>query len=124
MFNELKHYTRILLPLYLMIAITIIGTIGYHFIANYPFFDAFYMTIITVATVGYGEVYPLNEAGRVFTVFLIIISFGTFAYAISSITKFVMDGQIYEFFKNRKLNTAIQKMSDHVIICGYGRNGR
>jgi len=123
-FEDLKHYTRILLPLYLLMAITVVGTLGYHFICDYPYIDAFYMTISTVATVGFGEVHPLNDAGRLFTAFLIIISFGTFAYAISSITRFVIDGEFNLLFKNRKLNAAIQKLDNHVIICGYGRNGR
>ena len=124
MFSQLKHYTRILLPLYLLMAITVVGVFGYHFICNYPYVDAFYMTISTVATVGFGEVHPLNSAGRIFTAFLIIISFGTFAYAISSITRFVLDGEFNQLFKTRKLNAAIQKLNNHVIICGYGRNGR
>ena len=124
MFSTLKHYRHILLPLYLIIALTIIGTIGYHFICRYPIVDAFYMTIITIATVGYGEVYPLDEIGRLFTAFLIIVSFGTFAYAVASLTRFVLDGEFNKLFRIRKLNTTIQKMSGHVIICGYGRNGR
>lgn len=93
-------------------------------IENYSFFDAFYMTVITIATVGYGEVHPLSTVGRVFTSFLIITSFGTFAYAVSTITRFVTDGEFNRFFKNKKLNSAIEKLHDHVIICGYGRNGR
>ena len=93
-------------------------------IDNYTFFDAFYMTVITVATVGYGEVEPLSSGGKIFTVFLIMTSFGTFAYAVSAITRFVIDGEFNEFFKNRKLNATIDKLNDHVIICGYGRNGR
>src|SRR5438105_8996254 len=124
MLSQLKHYRHILLPLYLITFITIIGTIGYRFICGYPIVDAFYMTIITIATVGYGEVYPLSEVGRLFTAFLIIVSFGTFAYAVASLTRFVLDGEFNKLFKTRKLNTTIQKMSDHVIICGYGRNGR
>jgi voltage-gated potassium channel len=111
-------------PLLILLSVWVIGTIGYMVIDNYTFFDAFYMTIITVATVGYGEVAPLSHAGKLFTAFLIITSFGTFAYAVSSITKFVIDGEFNEFFKNRKLNATIDKISDHVIICGYGRNGR
>lgn len=93
-------------------------------IENYSFFDAFYMTVITIATVGYGEVHPLSTVGRVFTSFLIITSFGTFAYAVSTITRFVTDGEFNRFFKYKKLNSAIEKLHDHVIICGYGRNGR
>ena len=124
MFSRLKHYKHILLPLYLIIAITIIGTIGYQLLCGYPFVDAFYMTIITIATVGYGEVHTLDATGRMFTAFLIIVSFGTFAYAVASLTRFVLDGEFNKLFKIRKLNATIEKMSGHVIICGYGRNGR
>lgn len=93
-------------------------------IEHYTLLDAFYMTVITVSTVGYSEIAPLSDNGKLYTAFLIITSFGTFAYAISSITKFVIDGELNEFFKNRKLNSRIEKLTDHVIICGYGRNGR
>jgi len=124
MYNIFKSYYRFYAPLLIMLSVWLLGTIGYVLIDNYSWFDAFYMTIITVATVGYGEVAPLSHIGKLFTAFLIITSFGTFAYAVSSITKFVIDGEFNEFFKNRKLNATIDKISDHVIICGYGRNGR
>ncbi len=124
MIKSLKQYHYLLFPVYLILIVTVIGIIGYQLISGYSFFDAFYMTIITVATVGYGEVEPLSTAGRVFTAFLIIISFGTFAYAVSSITKFVIDGEFNNIFKNRKLNQTLEKLDQHVIICGYGRNGR
>ncbi|MGZ3865253.1 MAG: potassium channel family protein [Bacteroidia bacterium] len=124
MFKHIKDYEKILLPLYLIIAVTIVGTIGYNVLCGYSPLDAFYMTIITIATVGYGEVHPLDDTGRVFTAFLIIVSFGTFAYAVASLTRFVLDGEFNKLFKTRKLNATIQKMSGHVIICGYGRNGR
>lgn len=124
MFNVFKSYYRFYAPLLILLSVWVVGTIGYIIIDDYTFFDAFYMTVITVATVGYGEVAPLSHAGKLFTAFLIITSFGTFAYAVSSITKFVIDGEFNEFFKNRKLNATIDKISDHVIICGYGRNGR
>ncbi len=124
MYNIVKSYYRFYAPLLILLSLWVIGTIGYVFIEDYSWFDAFYMTIITVATVGYQEVHPLSVEGKLFTAFLIITSFGTFAYAVSSITKFVIDGEFNEFFKNRKLNATIDKISDHVIICGYGRNGR
>jgi len=82
------------------------------------------MTIITVATVGFQEVRPLSEAGRGFTIFLIITSFGTFAYAVSSISKYVIDGELNQYFKNYKVSAAIDKLENHVIICGFGRNGK
>ena len=74
------------------------------------------MTIITVATVGFQEVHPLSDNGRLFTAFLIITSFGTFAYALSSISKYVMDGEFNLYYKNYKLLSAIGKLDNHVII--------
>lgn len=124
MLKFFKDYNRFLLPLYLLNGLVLIGVIGYVVIENYSVFDAFYMTVITIATVGYGEIHPLGTAGRLFTSFLIITSFGTFAYAVSTITRFVTDGEFNRFFKNKRLNEAIEKLDEHVIICGYGRNGR
>ncbi len=124
MFNDFKSYTRFLLPLYLLIGITITGIVGYHLICNYSYIDAFYMTIITIATVGFEEVHPLDVYGKIFTALLVMISFGIFAYAVTSVTRFVFDGEFNKLFKNRKLNETIQKLNNHVIICGYGRNGR
>jgi voltage-gated potassium channel len=120
----LKAYYKFFIPVIILNSLLVIGTVGYMLIDNYSFLDAFYMTVITVATVGYGEVQPLSDTGRLFTAFLIITSFGTFAYAVSYITKFVVDGELNQFFKSQRLNTAVEKLSEHVIICGYGRNGR
>jgi voltage-gated potassium channel len=124
MFNQLKGYKRFLLPVVLLNGLVVVGTLGYILLEDYSFINAFYMTIITIATVGYGEIEPLSTVGRIFTSFLIITSFGTFAYAVSTITKFVIDGEINEFLKNKRLTSAIEKLENHVIICGYGRNGR
>jgi voltage-gated potassium channel len=124
MHKFIKEYYRFLIPIFLLNSLLVIGTIGYVLIDGYSWFNAFYMTVITVATVGYGEIEPLSDNGRLFTAFLIITSFGTFAYAVSSITKFVIDGELNQFFKNKKLNATVEKLNDHVIICGYGRNGR
>jgi voltage-gated potassium channel len=104
--------------------IVLIGIFGFMIIEKFNFFDAFYMTIITVATVGFEEVHPLSDPGRLFTAFLIITSFGTFAYAVTSISKYVADGEFNHYFKNYKVSTAIAKLEGHVIICGFGRNGK
>jgi voltage-gated potassium channel len=93
-------------------------------IENYRFFDAFYMTIITVGTVGFNEVHPLSDAGKLFTAFLIITSFGTFANAILTISRSFSDGEFNKYFKDLRLNAAIDKLENHIIICGYGRNGK
>lgn len=124
MTNFFKEYFRFALPILILTALLFLGTLGYMIIESYNFLDAVYMTVITIATVGYQEVRPLTESGKIFTLFLIITSFGTFAYAVSSITRFVVDGEFNRLFKTRKLNAAIEKLNGHVIICGYGRNGR
>jgi voltage-gated potassium channel len=92
-------------------------------IEDYVLVDAFYMTIITVSTVGFKEVQPLSVEGRVFTAFLIIFSFGIFAYTVSYITRYIVNGDLHNYFKNYKVDAYIDRISDHVIVCGYGRNG-
>ena len=119
-----RHFSQLYISIFLLILIVWIGIAGFIVIEGYDFLEAFYMTTITVATVGFQEVRPLSEAGRLFTSFLIITSFGTFAYAVTSISKYLIDGEFNQYFKNYKLVTAIDKLNDHVIICGYGRNGR
>lgn len=119
-----RHLSKIYFPLALVLLIVIIGISGFIIIESYSFIDAFYMTVITVATVGFQEVHPLSDPGRVFTAFLIITSFGTFAYAVTSISKYVFDGEFNKYFKNKKVSSAIDKLENHVIICGFGRNGK
>lgn len=87
------------------------------------FLDSLFMTTISITTVGYGEVVPLSEAGKVFTIIMLITSWGTFAFAITRITQFVVSGEINKYFKTRKLMKNITKLNNHVILCGYGRNG-
>ena len=119
-----RQFSKIYIPIILLLIIVCSGIGGYMIIEDFRFFDAFYMTIITVATVGFEEVHPMSDAGRLFTTFLIITSFGTFAYALTSATKYVMDGEFNQHFKNYKLSAAIDKLDDHIIICGFGRNGK
>lgn len=92
-------------------------------IEDYDLVDAFYMTIITVSTVGFKEVQPLSVEGRIFTAFLIIFSFGIFAYTVSYITRYIVNGDLHNYFKNFQVDSYIERISDHVIVCGYGRNG-
>ena len=89
---KIKYFTKLYVALLLILAMISIGISGYILIEKYTFLEAFYMTIITIATVGFQEVHPLSDVGKIFTAFLIITSFGTFAYAISAITKYVVEG--------------------------------
>ena len=111
-------------PLFLMVVLTLIGTIGYIVIEGYNFLEALYMTVITVASVGFNEVHPLSEAGRVFTIFLIVINLGLFTYFITLLSRYFFDLEFIKKYKLIKMENSIQKLKDHVIICGFGRNGK
>ncbi len=100
------------------------GTIGYVIIEEWGWVDSFYMTIITISTVGFQEVHTLSLYGKIFTSFLIIFSFGTFAYAVTSITNYLIGGEYKKYLKEYKTMKELKKMSNHVIICGFGRVGR
>ncbi len=115
---------KLFLPLMIIGAIILIGVIGFMLIEGFSLLDALYMTIVTVTTVGYEEVHELSKAGMIFNMLLIISSFATFAYALAKLTQYIVDGEINKFFKNRKIMSAIKELKDHVIICGYGRNGK
>lgn len=108
----------------LLFTVITIGIFGYMIIEKFSFNEAFFMTIITIATVGFREVKTLDTAGMYFTIFLIITSFGIFAYAVSTITRYVVDGAIGHYYKSRKVRNKIQQLKDHVIVCGFGRNGQ
>lgn len=115
---------RLLQPIFLLLFITIVGVIGYMLIEDYTLLEAMYMTVLSVTTVGFSEVKPLTNSGRIFTMFMLVTSWGTFAFAITRITQFVISGEINKYFKFRKMNAAIDQLQKHVIVCGYGRNGR
>lgn len=105
----------------LVLAISV-GTIGYRLIEGIPWFDAYYMSLVTLSTVGFGEVVPLSHTGRVFTSFLIIFNIGFFAYAISTITTIFTDVEIHAFFQEFKMMQRIKKLKQHTIVCGFGRH--
>lgn len=108
----------------LLFGIILVGVTGFMIIEKFNFTDAFFMTIITIATVGFREIHPLSEMGMYFTAFLIMFSFGIFAYAVTTFTRYVVDGALRHYYKSRLVRNKIQKLKDHVVICGYGRNGR
>ena len=107
-----------------MVFIFFVGILGFHWIEGYQFVDAFYMTVITVSTVGLSMGEPLSQEGRLFTSFLIIFSISLYAYAISILTSYFIDGELKLFLKKYKVEKQINKLSGHTIICGYGRNGK
>jgi voltage-gated potassium channel len=111
-----------LVPLLLVIA----GTIGYYVIERptYSLFDSLYMTVITLTTVGYGEVHPLSPAGRAFTIVLLLGGVFTLFYTGTEIVRWAVSGELHHLFGRRYMERRLAALSNHVIICGYGRMGR
>lgn len=113
--------------LFLIVAIVItlaIGTAGFTLIAHYPPFDAFYMTLTTMTTVGYGEIHPLSRAGRVFNSFLIVFGVSTIFIAIGAMTQTIIEQEFGEVLGKRRTKRMIDQLKDHYIVCGFGRVGR
>ncbi|WP_299128880.1 potassium channel protein [uncultured Winogradskyella sp.] len=115
-----KIYTAILL----LIILLCIGVIGYRVISGLSWIDSVYMTVITITTVGFGEVQPLGVPAKIFTIFLILASVIIVGYALSIITEYILSRNNFEDIKQRKMQKEIDTMSNHIIICGFGRNGR
>jgi voltage-gated potassium channel len=116
-----RYLFLVLAPL----ALVAVGTVGYSLLEpKYSPFDALYMTVITLTTVGYEEVYPLGTAGRVFTIFLLLGGVFTFFYTASEIIRVVVSGEVRGYFGRRRMERSLAGLRDHLIICGYGRMGR
>lgn len=122
-FRRLRYFSGLIFPLGLFFILLLTGTVGYMLIEKYSFFDALYMTVITVGTVGYMEVHPLSMAGRVFTVCIILVNIGAFTFFVTYLTRYLLDGEFIRTYKQMKMDNAIQQLRNHVIVCGFGRNG-
>ena len=108
----------------LVVSIITLGTTGYMWLSNYSFVDAIYMTVITVTTVGFGEVKPFTPEEKIFTIFLILTSITVFGYAVSAFSEFLVSGKLFDHFKHKRVEKQINKLVGHTIVCGYGRNGK
>lgn len=115
---------RMYLAMALLVGLLIAGSLGFALIEKLSPLEAVYMTVITMSTVGYGTIGDMSSTGMVFAIVLIISSAGTFLYAVSTITTFVIEGEIKNIFQQYRVNKKVSKLKDHIIICGLGRNGR
>ena len=116
--------SRINKTLFLVGSIITIGTTGYVILSGYSFIDALYQTVITITTVGFGEVKPFTPQEKIFTVFLILTSITVFGYAVSSFSEYLVSGRLFQHFKHKKVEKQIANLKGHTIVCGYGRNGK
>lgn len=117
-----KSSRKVKIAIAILALIVLLGTFGYMFIEDQDFVDSLYMTLITISTVGFGEIWPLSDWGKIFTIFLILISFSTYAYAISIITSHLVELKLLRLLGKRFKK--LKSMENHVIIIGYGRNGQ
>jgi voltage-gated potassium channel len=111
------------LAILLLVGVLAGGTAGYMIIEGWNAWDAFYMTVTTVATVGYGEVHPLSLGGRVFTVILIFSGVGTAFYTVTLLATIIVEGGLHQRFEKRRAARMLEDIKDHFILCGYGRIG-
>ncbi|RMG03890.1 MAG: potassium channel protein [Nitrospirae bacterium] len=115
---------RLILTASLLFAVVLTGTLGYTVLEGWPFFDSLYMTIITLTTIGYEEIRPLSQTGRLFNIFLVFFGIGVVAYAVNNGIRVVFEGEIQKAFGRRKLEKKLRSIKGHYIVCGYGRMGK
>ncbi len=115
---------KILTAIVLFIGVILIGLVGYSSFFGFSFVDSLYMTIITITTVGFGEVQPLNDGSKLFTVFLILTSISVYGYVVTVVSEYLSNNTLMEEIRLKKTVKKISNLRGHTIVCGYGRNGR
>jgi voltage-gated potassium channel len=118
------QYNKFIGIVAVLLGVYALGVCGYTLIEGWPLFDSLYMTVITLSTVGYGEVHSLSHSGRIFTIFLIIGGTGVLVYGISSITAFVVEGELTDVLRRKKMQKKIDRMKGHFIVCGADQTGK
>jgi len=111
------------IPIIVITGVITYGTIGYMIIEGWNFIDSLFMTIITLTTVGYGEIHEMDKAGRIFSIVLILSGVGAMFYALGVGARIVLEGEIREILGRKRLNKKIENLRNHYIVCGFGRMG-
>src|SRR6185369_10390675 len=117
-------YKRLLSVIAALAAVFLSGVFGYSLIEGWSLFDSLYMTVITIASVGYGEVHPLTFEGRIFTIILILCGSATLIYGLSILTAFIVEGDLTDILRRRKMTRTIAALEKHFIVCGMSATGR
>ena len=117
------EYAKLRISLLLLLFIIVFGTAGYTLSEGMTVFDSFYMTLITISTVGFGEIVPLTHTGRIITVFIIISGISLLTYSLGQVARIFVEGEIRKIFGRRKLEKQISSLTGHFIVCGFGRIG-
>lgn len=114
---------RIIIPIFFLVLIIIIGTLGYIWTEELSWSDAAWLTIVSVLTIGYGDIAPITPQGKIFTLIIIPIAIGLVTYILAQFASSVIDGNLARGVKKRVMDKKIMQLNDHIIICGYGRVG-
>ncbi|GGK44325.1 MULTISPECIES: potassium channel family protein [Flavobacteriaceae] len=120
----MKSKSKLVISIGLLLVVISIGVGGYMTLSDDNFIDSLYMTIITMTTVGFGEIHPLTYNEKLFTIFLILISIMVYGYTVTALTEYLASGKILEQLKQKKVQQKIQNLKNHTVVCGYGRNGK
>lgn len=115
---------KIIRLLVLLLALTLLGTFGFYFLEGWSLLDSLYMAVITLTTVGFQEVHPLSQHGKIFVILYLMISLGMFLYILSEVGRLLLESQLRDWFKERKMAKELQNLDDHYIICGFGGMGK
>ncbi|WP_320046475.1 potassium channel protein [uncultured Ilyobacter sp.] len=115
---------KVIIAMWILVIIFMLGILGYYYIEEYSFINSLYMTFITLSTVGFGEVEPLTNQGKIFTCLLILAGISVVIYALGHLTTFFIEGQMKNYLKGVKMRKKIDTMKDHHIIVGCGRTGK
>ncbi len=107
-----------------LVVLTLVGTLGFHFLEGWPYFDGLYMVVTTFTTIGYGEIRPLDESGRAFNLGLILVGAILVALIVGTLTQALLEFELTKFFGRRRMEREISRLTGHYVICGAGRVGR
>lgn len=119
-----RAFRRLLFPIVTLVVLLAAGTAGYRWLERMGIVDALYMTVITISTVGFGEIKPLSPIGRLFTIGLIFSGGGLVAYTLSGVATFLLSGDWRANWEHKRRLHMLEQLSNHIIVCGYGRVGR
>jgi voltage-gated potassium channel len=115
---------RLVLTILVPFLLVLVGAVGFHFLEDLPLFEAFYLAVITLTTVGYGDIYPKTMAGRTFTLLLVVGGVFSFFYAATALIRAIVSGEVGAMLGKAQMERALADLKNHIIVCGYGRMGR
>ncbi len=119
-----RDLTQPLYALFFILCSLIIGNVGFMMLEGYSFLEGIYMSMITFSTVGFKEIEPLSDDGKIFVIFYIVLNLGLFTYTASVISSYLFEGKLKKIYKSYTDTKALKKLSNHIIVCGFGKTGQ